>query len=264
MFPYPDNVGIIIPVSKVSTNIDLTDLDLKNTIITVYGLPSTGKGTLSKIIAKKLNLPVFDTGVLYRVVTLFLTSQNLEVSDDSISGFRSNLDLVLKDGKITTELFGSELKNTQIRNPEIDKKMGDFTKLPIVRAVVDELIAGFVLKSSFVTDGRGAFDGYLVQAESQGIKVIRVLLQAQQNERIRRRFIDYLSLERGKELSSKDVENLWKKCEEVVKYRDEEEVLKDKTLGLGMISEDSGILDTTNLSIEEASEAVLGWVKSSC
>lgn len=262
MFPYPDNVGIIIPVSKVQLNTDLSKLNLKNTIVTVYGLPSTGKGTLSNIIAKRLNLPVFDTGVLYRVITFFLTTQNLEVSDQSIVKFKEDLYLDLKDGKIITKLFGKEIENYQIRNPEIDKKMGDFTKLPIVRAVVDELIAGFVLKSSFVTDGRGAFDGYLVQAEKQGIKVIRVLLQAQQNERIRRRFIDYLGLERGKELTSKDVENLWKKCEEVVKYRDEEEVLKDKNLGLGMISEDSGVLDTTELGIDEAVEAVLGWIKN--
>jgi cytidylate kinase len=262
MFPYPDNVGIVIPVIKTSTYKDFSTIDLSNTILTIYGLPSTGKGTLSKIIAKRLNLPVFDTGVLYRVFTFFVTSQNLEVSEESILKFKESINLDLKNGKITTEIFGKEIENHQIRNPEIDKKMGDFTKLPIVRAAVDELIAGFVLKSPFVTDGRGAFDGYLVQAERQGIRVIRVLLQAQQNERVRRRFIDYLALERGNELTSKDVENLWKKCEEVVKYRDEEEVLKDKTLGLGMISEDSGILDTTNLSIEEAAEAVLGWVNS--
>ena len=259
MYPYPEGVGLIIPQFPINSS-KINQIDLKNTIITIFGLPSTGKGTLSKEIAKRLSLPVFDTGVLYRVATYYFLSRELDVSSETLEKFKELVSLELENNQITVSLEGSKLDNSKIRNPDIDTKIGLYAKQPTIRAVVDSLIASFVLKTSFVTDGRGANDGYLLEAEKQGFKVIRVLLQAEQSERIRRRFVDYLALERGKEITASIVENLWKTCEETVKLRDEEEIIKEKTLNLGMVTDQTGVLDTTHLGVNEAVEAVLGWL----
>jgi cytidylate kinase len=259
MYPYPENVGIIIPAVS-SNNSKVSSIDLNRTIITIFGLPSTGKGTLSREVAKRLELPVFDTGLLYRVATYYFINSNLEVNPDNLVKFKNSIKIDLENNQILVLLDGLKLDDSQIRNPEIDTKIGLYAKQPPIRAVVDSLIAGFVLKSSFVTDGRGANDGYLLEAEKQGFKVVRVLLQAEQTERIRRRFVDYLALERGKEITATIVEKLWKTCEETVKLRDEEEIIKEKTLNLGMVTDQTGVLDTTQLGVSEAVEAVLGWL----
>ena len=259
MYPYPEGVGITIPAIPVNPS-KIRSLDLKNTIITIFGLPSTGKGTLSREISKRLGLPVFDTGVLYRIATYYFITSVLEVNPDNLDKFKQLVSIELENNQIVALLDGLKLDDSKIRNPEIDTKIGLYAKQPPIRAVVDSLIASFVLKTPFVTDGRGANDGYLLEAEKQGFKVIRVLLQAQQSERIRRRFVDYLALERGNDITAAVVEKLWKTCEETVKLRDEEEIIKEKTLNLGMVTDQTGVLDTTHLGVNEAVEAVLGWI----
>ena len=259
MYPYPEGVGIVITPKPNSEHTN-SSFSVQNTIITIFGLPSTGKGTLSKAIAKKLGLPVFDTGILYRTVTYYFVTKSIEVSPEALTIMKALIDIQLENGQIVVYLEGVKLDNSKIRTPDIDTKIGLYAKLPAIRAVVDSLIAGFVLKTSFVTDGRGANDGYLVEAEKQGFKVIRVLLQAEQSERVRRRFVDYLALERGNDITATTVQNLWKTCEETVKLRDEEEIIKEKTLNLGMVTDQTGVLDTTKLTIDESVEAVLGWL----
>ena len=44
---------------------------MKNLVIAIDGYSSTGKSSISKIIAKKLNLIHLDTGALYRGITLY-------------------------------------------------------------------------------------------------------------------------------------------------------------------------------------------------
>ncbi len=259
MYPYPEGVGLIIPAT-VTLSLNSAPKSFDNTIITIFGLPSTGKGTLSKALAQRLGLPVFDTGILYRSITYYFSNLSLEPNQVNLDILKSHLELDLIDGAVIVKIDGQILPNSLIRNPEIDSKIGLYAKQPFVRAFADRLIAQFVSKTSFVTDGRGANDGYLLEAERQGVKVIRVLLQAEQSERIRRRFIDYLGLERGTNITSTVVENLWKTCEETVKLRDKEEIIKEKTLNLGMVTDQTGVLDTTKLTVDEAVEAVLGWI----
>ncbi|GAB4144624.1 MAG: (d)CMP kinase [Patescibacteria group bacterium] len=258
MYPYPDNIGATInPTNEFKHKIDKID----RCIITIFGLPSTGKGTVSKIVAKELKLPVFDTGLLYRVFTYFMLQKQLpELSHDLLLEFQSKIRLELIQNTITFELDGEKLPINILRGPEIDQYITLYPKLPEVRDVVNKIIAQFVNTTSFVTDGRGAFDAYLMEAEKTGKKIIRILLQAEQSERVRRRFIDYIQLERGKKLSSESVAQLWKTCEQIVQKRDAEEIEKEAKLGLGMVSEDTGILDTTNLTVDQVCNSLLNWI----
>ena len=259
MYPYPEGVGIVI-TPKHHSEFPNSSFSAHDTIITIFGLPSTGKGTLSKAIAKKLVLPVFDTGILYRTVTYYFITKSIEVTPKALTEMKALIDIQLENRQIVVYLEDVKLENFQIRTPDIDTKIGLYAKLPAVREVVDSLIAGFVLKTSFVTDGRGANDGYLLEAEKQCFKVIRVLLQAEQSERVRLRFVDYLALERGNDITATLVQNLWKTCEETVKLRDKEEIIKERTLNLGMVTDQTGVLDTTQLTVDEAVDAVFGWL----
>jgi CMP/dCMP kinase len=259
MYPYPENVGQKIHL--LDTKPEQIKQDFSNTIITIYGLPSTGKGTLALKLAEKLDLPYFETGMLYRAFAFFMKENRFNVVSAEVLGkFSEDLEISLVQEKIQILLETRHLNKDNLRTPEIDIFMGEFTRIPEVRKMVDKIITQFVEVSAFITDGRGAYDGYLINAEKQGFKVIRVLLQAQQNERTRRRFIDYVNQKRNQELNPEIMSDLWKNCEEIVKKRDKEEIERDQKLNLGLISDNSGVLDTTNIDSDQVLNSVLGWI----
>ena len=47
--------------------------------IIMLGAPGSGKGTITKIVAQRLNLVSIDTGAMYRAVTLKCLQNNIDV-----------------------------------------------------------------------------------------------------------------------------------------------------------------------------------------
>ena len=60
----------------------------KKPIIAIDGFSSTGKSSISKEIAKKLDLIHIDTGALYRTITLFAL-ENCQNDDNKIDKLQS-------------------------------------------------------------------------------------------------------------------------------------------------------------------------------
>ncbi len=52
-------------------------------IIAIDGPAASGKGTLARSLAEKLNYAHLDTGAIYRMVALYLLQQNLKFSPDA-------------------------------------------------------------------------------------------------------------------------------------------------------------------------------------
>ena len=63
--------------------------------IAIDGLSATGKTTCSKLLAKKLNYKVFNTGNLYRMVGLQLISNDVDPKDIN------SIERVLKTTKLS-------------------------------------------------------------------------------------------------------------------------------------------------------------------
>ena len=50
-------------------------------IVAVDGTAGSGKGTITKIVAQRLNLVSIDTGAMYRCVALECINQNIEYTE---------------------------------------------------------------------------------------------------------------------------------------------------------------------------------------
>ena len=48
-------------------------------VVAIDGPAGSGKGSITKIIAEKLNLESIDTGAMYRCVTLYLINNNINI-----------------------------------------------------------------------------------------------------------------------------------------------------------------------------------------
>ena len=70
-------------------------------IIAIDGPAGSGKGTVAKIIANKLNLVYIDTGATYRCVALAILENNIDYKDEeSVVELARSLDIkFLKNGK---------------------------------------------------------------------------------------------------------------------------------------------------------------------
>ncbi|MGL5020505.1 MAG: (d)CMP kinase, partial [Mycoplasmatales bacterium] len=63
-------------------------------IIAIDGPAGSGKSTIAKMIAKILNINYLDTGAMYRVVTLFMLENDIEINNEKL------VEKKLKDVKI--------------------------------------------------------------------------------------------------------------------------------------------------------------------
>ena len=50
-------------------------------IVAIDGFAGTGKGTITKLVAERLNLINIDTGAMYRCVTLRALQKGIDMSD---------------------------------------------------------------------------------------------------------------------------------------------------------------------------------------
>ena len=54
---------------------------MNNLIVAIDGPAGSGKSTIAKLLAKKYNLTYIDTGAMYRMITLYLLENNIDIND---------------------------------------------------------------------------------------------------------------------------------------------------------------------------------------
>lgn len=84
-------------------------------IIAVDGPSGSGKSSISKEIAKKLNIQYLDTGAMYRLLALYLEENSLEFSKEVLKDFN------IKQSGETFYLNGVDVSK-KIRTNDISKK----------------------------------------------------------------------------------------------------------------------------------------------
>ena len=66
-------------------------------IVAVDGVAGSGKGSITKIIAERLNLIAIDTGAMYRCVALECIKQNIECNEiEKIKEVLERIDIEIK------------------------------------------------------------------------------------------------------------------------------------------------------------------------
>ena len=92
-------------------------------VITVDGPAGSGKGTVTKLVAKKLNYSAMDTGTIYRSIALYCRRN--KISENEIEELKEALEKIdfkyITDGDNLTIMLNGEDVTSKIRTPEIDK-----------------------------------------------------------------------------------------------------------------------------------------------
>ncbi|MAQ07950.1 MAG: cytidylate kinase [SAR116 cluster bacterium] len=123
-------------------------------IIAIDGTAGSGKGTLSKRLSKKLNLPYLDTGILYRKVAFELFKKEKKTT------FNFDKDTIkLMIEIIKSNNFVNIKKNDFLRDDKIGLLASEIGKVKTIRTHLNSMQIKFVndsvvLKKGCILDGR--------------------------------------------------------------------------------------------------------------
>jgi len=219
-------------------------------VITIDGPAASGKSTAARLLARKLGASFLDTGAMYRAVTLAAMQAKVDMSDeDKLLDVMQTCEFQfsVKEGKMVVCINGLDVTE-QIREPEVTANARHIASSPRVREKLVEMQRRFAAgRRKIVTEGRD--QGTVAFGDAD----IKFFLTADSAERARRRQAD-LQAQGG----DQSVEQIQKAIEE----RDKSD--ENRMVGPSRPAEDAIIVDTTDLSIEEVVEKLLGYVKEKC
>lgn len=221
----------------------------KKPVIAIDGFSSTGKSSISKIIAKKLGLIHMDTGALYRGIT-FYAIQNCLNPDKTIdiSKLISSLtDMKLEfqnvDGELQLFLNGKNI-DKEIRFPQVSDYVSQVAKEADVRNFLLKTQRDIANKGGIIMDGRDIGTVVLPDAD------YKFFMTASQDERARRRFLE---LQAAGEKT--DIETVKQNLISRDKIDSERELSPLKQ------ADDAVLIDNTNINKEETIALILSYIK---
>ena len=119
----------------------LSNTDNGGLIVAVDGPSGTGKSTMCRALAKRLDAKYVDTGAMYRVATLAVLRAGVDPADTAkVIEATADLPLEVSDDPDSTEvLFAGEDVKAEIRGAEVTKHVSAVSAIPEVRVNLVEL-----------------------------------------------------------------------------------------------------------------------------
>ena len=224
-------------------------MNKKGLVIAIDGFSSTGKSSISKVVADTLGLIHIDTGAMYRAITLFgLRNFKNEKQEIDLSKLLQNLNEISLEfrensGKLEIYLNGENVSK-EIRTTEVSDNVSIIAKQPEVRERLVVLQRDIAEKQGVIMDGRDIGTVVLPNAD------YKFFLTASADERARRRFL---------ELQSLGIETTIEEVKQNLIERDR--IDSEREISPLKQAEDAILIDNTNLNKEETIDLILSYIK---
>jgi CMP/dCMP kinase len=212
-------------------------------IIAIDGPSGTGKGTVARLLAHRLGWVYFDTGAMYRAITYECLSHGVAVDDEK--GMRALLeafDFHISDGN--RYFVGSEEVTEVIRSLEVTQMASAVSAIPWVREALVRVQRQFGGHCNAIFEGRDI--GTVVFPEAE----VKIFLTARPDIRARRRYAELLS--KGVAVTLEQVLLDMERRDCADSTRDHSPLCQ---------AEDAHLIDTSNLTIDEAVTAIEKMVR---
>ncbi|KAF7771458.1 cytidylate kinase [Pseudoalteromonas citrea] len=213
-------------------------------VITVDGPSGSGKGTVCRLLAEKLNWDVLDSGAIYRVLSLAALHHQIALdNEEALVPLAANLDVqflidpATKNGRVILE---GEDVTTTIRNEDVGAAASKVAALPRVREALLRRQRAFRTEAGLIADGRDMGTVIFPDAE------IKLYLTATAEERANRRFL---------ELNGRGLDVTLSGLLEDIKARDDRDM--NRTVAPLVPAVDAITIDTSELNAEQVFATVM-------
>ena len=203
----------------------------KINVITIDGPSASGKGALSRRVAKHFNLNILDSGVLYRLFAYFY---NLNINHQEISDIiKHKIDFKLEEDSLKILNKGIDI-TSELRTEDIAKIASELSSKEEVRSLLFNIQRDFYDTRGLVADGRDM--GTVVFKDAK----LKIFLTASPEIRAKRRYIELQNL--GQEVNMPALVA-------DIKLRD----LKDSSRELSplLAADDAITIDSSKMSLKE-------------
>lgn len=219
-------------------------------VVTIDGPAASGKSTMARLLANRLDAAFLDTGAMYRAVTLAAVRDGVDLTDqgqviDVVA--RHRFDFEAAGGTMLVRIDGRDVTDA-IRDNELTAKVRYVAAAPLVRAKLVEMQRAFASRCSrVVTEGRD--QGTVAFPDA----AVKIYLTADAAERARRRMED---------LKARGVDADPEQLRREIESRDRSD--ENRAVGPLKRAPDAIAVDTTGLSIEQAVERLWKIVEGRC
>ena len=218
-------------------------LKLVKNIITIDGPSGVGKGTLAFSLAERLGWNVLDSGLLYRLVGYLSFKDGLETTQEIVKFLEnSKTKLITNLGESICEIeINDKILGKELRNENIASRASELAKEAEIRnAIIKIQRDAYSFEKGLIADGRDM--GTIIFPEA----ALKVFLQASPEVRAERR---------ANQLKEKGMSVIMHDLLEQIQQRDEEDI--NRKISPLKPADDSLVIDTSNLSIEEVEKRVM-------
>jgi cytidylate kinase len=218
--------------------------------IALDGPAASGKSTVGESVAKSLGFLFFDTGVMYRAITLAALEAGVSVSDEAgCTKLAEETQIDVQpasrdDGRPNDILINGIDKTWEIRTPQVDANVSEVSTYAGVRAALTAQQRKIGVRGQVVMVGRDI--GTVVMPDAR----LKIFLDASAEERARRRHLERVS--RGEDSDFDEVLA-------IVKMRDQ--IDSSREVAPLCAAEDAIVINSDDLSIEEVYAAMMALIK---
>jgi cytidylate kinase len=205
------------------------------TVIAIDGPGGSGKSTVARHLAERLDLEYLDTGAMYRAVAFAALRRGIDPSDtEPVAHLVDGLELDVSDAGVTVDGVDATI---EIRGPEVTRAVSLVAANPAVRTELRSRQREWAVgRSGAVVEGRDI--GTVVFPDAD----LKVFLTARADVRAERR---------SQEVSDLDYETV---AADLARRDTLDEDREDSPLAQ---ADDALVLDTSGMSIEEVVESLV-------
>ena len=220
-------------------------------IVAIDGPAGSGKGTLTKVVAKELGLVSIDTGMLYRCHALAVVRNNIDINDtENIIKIMDEIEInLVNENNIQTAFLNRENVTDKIRLPEVNNIVSLTSSIPEVREKVTELerkIGYDWLKEgkNIIMEGRDITTVVFPEAD------VKIYLDATPVERAKRRM---------EQQARKGINETFQEVLESIMKRDKNDM--NKKVGALKRTPDAIYIDSSKLNIEQVKRKIIDVIE---
>ena len=206
-------------------------------IVAIDGPAGSGKGTVTKIIAEKMNLQYIDTGAMYRCVALKMLEEKVSLEEkEKIKQILDNIEIDLKG---TTVFLNGKEVTKEIRSVEVSNFSSPVSTISFVREKMVELQRALANGKNIIMEGRDIGTVVFPNAD------VKIYLDATSEERAKRRV---------EQNEKNGLESNYNQILKDIIERDNRDM--NREISPLRKADDAILVDTTSLSIDKVVEKI--------